>query len=340
MRSSLASIALVFGLILAMSQVGVSFLPDASNVFNALPSSGLRVGFYRGRCPNKYVDIQGFIEEEVEKQFRYDPTLLPAFLRLQFHDCFVNGCDASITIEGTTTERVAPANAGVRDFDFIDRLKVKVEEICPDTVSCADIIAIATTTVFKLAGGQDYQVQTGRRDGLRSVKEDVKLPSPSMSVSRSFEFFQAKGFTLEEMVTLLGCHTVGIAHCALFQNRLYYGNTEYDPLMDNSLRQKLLYTCPQYQNSTNVAFLDQSVDYTFKDEYDNYYFQQILNQRGVLPIDQAIARDPSTVGTVVKFANSLSTFNAKLADALLKLQAVDVLTGYNGNIRKVCSKFN
>ncbi|KAL9235427.1 hypothetical protein vseg_010185 [Gypsophila vaccaria] len=337
-----ASIALVFGLILVMSQVGESYLPDPNNlVKNVFPSKEeLRVGFYRGKCNNSYIDIQGFIEEEIEKQFYYDRTLTAAFLRLQFHDCFVKGCDASITIDGPDTERVAPANGGVRDYQLIDSIKAKVEEICPDIVSCADIIAIATKVVLKLGGGPDYPVETGRRDGLRSAKEDVKLPHPAMSVARSYEFFHAENFTLEEMVTLLGCHTVGIAHCALFEKRLYYGTPEYDPLMDESLRQKLIYTCPQYQNSTNVAFLDQSVDYYNADKFDNYFFTQILKQRGVLPIDQALAHDSSTVGTVLKYAQYPSTFNADLAKVMVKLQRVKVLTGNDGNIRKVCSKFN
>ncbi|XP_074290107.1 peroxidase 57-like [Silene latifolia] len=341
---SVASFALVAGLILAMGQVGVFGWLDPSELTNKLPISGLQVGYYRGKCPDKSIDIQGFIEHIVTEHYYSDKTTLPAFLRMQFHDCFVNGCDASILIYGSATERVHAANAGVREYDFLDDLKAKVESICPDTVSCADLIAIATTTVLKLGGGPNYPVQTGRKDGSRSNAGDVKLPRPSVNVQQSFEFFKAKGFSLEEMVALIGCHTVGIAHCGTFQNRLYPGNTEYDPDMDGSLRWQLSEKCPQYETSTQAVLLDQGSggysNYYSDDKFDVSFFHQILQQRGVLTIDQALARDPSTANTVRSFAGSQGLFNAILAQAMVKLQAVDVKTGLDGNIRKVCSKFN
>ncbi|XP_074310343.1 peroxidase 57-like [Silene latifolia] len=342
--SSVASFALIVGVILAMCQVGVFGWVDPSDLTKKLPSSGLEVGFYNKRCPDKKIDIQDIIESIVAEHFYKDRTTLPAFLRMQFHDCFVNGCDASILIYGSSTERVHAANAGVREYDFLDNLKATVESICPDTVSCADLIAIATATVLKLGGGPNYPVETGRKDGSRSNAGDVKLPRPSVNVPQSFEFFKAKGFSLEEMVALLGCHTVGIAHCGTFQNRLYPGNAEFDPNMDESLRWKLIEKCPQYETSTEAVLLDQGgggyANYYSNDKFDVSFFHQILQQRGVLTIDQALARDPSTAGIVASFANDQGLFNAKLAQAMRKLQAVDVLTGLNGNIRKVCSKFN
>ncbi|XP_074290106.1 peroxidase 57-like [Silene latifolia] len=155
---------------------------------------------------------------------------------------------------------------------------------------------------------------------------------------------RAKNGTLEKpILTNPSCHTVGIAHCGTFQNRLYPGNAEYDSLMDPALREQLKYKCPQYETSTDAVLLDQGSggysNYYSDDKFDVSFFHQILQQRGVLTIDQALARDPSTTGTVASFANDQGLFNAKLAQAMLKLQAVDVLTGINGNIRKVCSKF-
>ncbi|XP_074319105.1 peroxidase 57-like [Silene latifolia] len=342
--TSFASFALLVGVIFAMSQVGVSGWVDPSDLTKKLPSSGLEVGFYHKRCPDKKIDIQGIIEHIVTQHFYNDRTTLPAFLRMQFHDCFVKGCDASILIYGSSSERNAAANAGVREYDFLDDLKAKVESICPDTVSCADLIAIATATVLKLGGGPNYPVQTGRRDGSRSNAADVKLPRPSVSVPESYEFFKAKGFTLEEMVALLGCHTVGIAHCGTFQNRLYPDNTEYDSAMDEALRWQLIAKCPPSKTSTEAVLLDQGgggySNYYTDDKFDVSFFQQILRQRGVLTIDQALARDPSTASIVASFANNPGLFNAKLGQAMVKLQAVDVLTGLDGNIRKVCSKFN
>ena len=47
-------------------------------------------------------------------------------------------------------------------------------------------------------------VETGRRDGMISRAEDVKLPSPFGSVAQSISAFAAKKFTTQEMVALFG----------------------------------------------------------------------------------------------------------------------------------------
>lgn len=54
------------------------------------------------------------------------------------------GCDASILLDGSNSEKTAPPNLSVRGYDIIDAAKSAVEAICPGVVSCADIIAMAT----------------------------------------------------------------------------------------------------------------------------------------------------------------------------------------------------
>lgn len=300
--------------------------------------SGLQVGFYKGLCPNKAVDVEALIATQVQEEFHKDPTILPALLRMQFHDCFVHGCDASILIAGNSTEKKAGANLSVRGFEFIDAVKVALEAQCPDIVSCADIIAVATKVLIKLGGGPDYPVQTGRRDGVKSNTNDVDLPSPFMTVSQTISVFAAKRFTSEEMVILLGGHTVGVAQCGFFQDRVHNGTSQFDPNMDRDLRKKLMLTCPSGTTSNNVAFLDQNPQSSNK--VDNSFYNQIIRNKGILPIDQALARDPQTSGIVQQLSSNANLFSVKFASAMVKLQALDVLTGNQGEIRKVCSKFN
>ena len=68
-------------------------------------------------------------------------------------DCWLwQGCDGSILLDNFTdgstfheTEKDAPANKNsARGFNFIDDIKTAVEEACPNTVSCADIVALAS----------------------------------------------------------------------------------------------------------------------------------------------------------------------------------------------------
>lgn len=62
----------------------------APNATSPSRPTGLQVGFYKGQCPKKLVDIEATITTKVQEQFRKDPTILPALLRMQFHDCFVH----------------------------------------------------------------------------------------------------------------------------------------------------------------------------------------------------------------------------------------------------------
>ncbi|KAI8015807.1 Cationic peroxidase 1 [Camellia lanceoleosa] len=84
----------------------------------------------------------------MEDVVRQERRMGASFLRLHFHDCFVQGCDASILLDKTSTidsEKIAPANNNsARGFEVIDRIKLEVDKACRrPMVSCADIVAVA-----------------------------------------------------------------------------------------------------------------------------------------------------------------------------------------------------
>ncbi|XP_028071066.1 peroxidase 60-like [Camellia sinensis] len=102
----------------------------------------LEVGFYKGKCGGK--DVEAIVGSVIATKIKDDPKIVAALLRLQFHDCFVRGCDASILLDGSNSEKTAPINLHLRGFDIIDAAKAAVEAVCPGVVSCADIIVMAT----------------------------------------------------------------------------------------------------------------------------------------------------------------------------------------------------
>ncbi|AES91501.1 peroxidase family protein [Medicago truncatula] len=91
---------------------------------------------------------------KIVSYFNKDPTIDPGLLRFHFHDCFVQGCDGSILITGSSSERNALPNL------VIDNAKSQIEAICPGVVSCADILALAARDAVNLnveGGLQDHQ---------------------------------------------------------------------------------------------------------------------------------------------------------------------------------------
>lgn len=59
----------------------------------------------------------------------------------------LQGCDGSVLLdssEGMVSEKHAGPNINsLRGFEVIDRIKYNLEEACPCTVSCADILTLA-----------------------------------------------------------------------------------------------------------------------------------------------------------------------------------------------------
>ncbi|KZV30542.1 peroxidase 60-like [Dorcoceras hygrometricum] len=293
----------------------------------------LQEGFYSGKCGT--ADVEAVVGSVVASFYGNDPNITAALLRMQFHDCF-DGCDASLLLDGTGSEKTAAPNLSVRGYNIIEAAKSAVEAICAGVVSCADIIIMATRDAVFLAGGGRYSVQTGRRDGTVSLARNVNLPGPSISVSDSIKAFGRRGLDATDMVHLLGGHTVGVAHCSLFQDRLYnFQNTQKpDPTMDATLRETLIATCPRNSNVNNVANLDQ--DPPSSSTVDNSYYKQIVLNRGILQIDQALALDPRTKPTVTAIAEG-SDFSTRFGEAMIKLGAFQVLTGGKGEIRRFCN---
>ncbi|KAL5579765.1 hypothetical protein UlMin_012207 [Ulmus minor] len=338
-----AVMAKILGLLFVMSLAGHSYAAlqngfYAKKCFSGGSSGGLLFG---STSPATPVDVEQTVRNKVTEAFKSDSTIVAALLRLQFHDCFVTGCDASILLEGPSSERTAPPNLSVRGYDLIETIKQALEAKCPGVVSCADIIAMATRDAVNLAsnGVVKYNVQTGRKDGLISLASNVDLPSPSISVDQSIAAFAKKGISPDDMVYLLGGHTVGIAHCALFQDRLYnfQNSGKPDPTMNQTLVEKLKVECPQGSSGGSTVNLDQGPGSSLI--VDKSYYQQLLLKSGILQIDQELFLHARTNATVVALTNGAEDFNVKFGEAMVKLGAI-IITGARGQIRNTCSKVN
>ncbi|KAL2523211.1 Protoporphyrinogen oxidase [Forsythia ovata] len=106
--------------------------------------------FYSSSCPN----VESIVRQAVATKFNQTFITVPGTLRLFFHDCFVEGCDASVLIASSNNdaEKDAPDNLSLvgDGFDTVVKAKQAVEAQCPFIVSCADILAIAARDVVVL----------------------------------------------------------------------------------------------------------------------------------------------------------------------------------------------
>lgn len=106
----------------------------------ALVSAKLSTEFYDETCPEALDIIEDAVRAAVSKESRMGASLL----RLHFHDCFVNGCDGSVLLDGANGEKNAvPNKNSLRGFELIDNIKAELEDSCAKVVSCADILAVA-----------------------------------------------------------------------------------------------------------------------------------------------------------------------------------------------------
>ncbi|KAB1228249.1 Peroxidase 5 [Morella rubra] len=219
--------------------------------------SELQVGFYAHSCGL----AEFIVKDEVMKAFFKDQGVAAGLLRLHFHDCFVRGCDASVLIDSTPSNKAEkdapPNNPSLHGFEVIDNAKASLEKICKGVVSCADVVAFAARDSIELTGGYGYEVPAGRRDGRISLASEASknLPPPTLNVNQLTQFFANKGLTQEEMVTLSGAHTIGRSHCSSFSNRLYNfgGTTSHDPSLDAMYAARLKQQCPQGSKTSTVV---------------------------------------------------------------------------------------
>jgi len=108
----------------------------------------LEFDFYKKTCPQ----LPLIVEKVVAAEFAFDPTSAGTQLRLFFHDCFVQGCDASVLINSTNVnqaEKDAAINFSLGNFFVIDDIKEQLEKECPGVVSCADVLALVAVYSVK-----------------------------------------------------------------------------------------------------------------------------------------------------------------------------------------------
>lgn len=300
----------------------------------------LKMGFYNTSCPKAEKIVQGFVDQHIHNA----PSLAATLLRMHFHDCFVRGCDASVllnTTSGEQPEKAATPNLTLRGFDFIDRVKRLVEAECPGIVSCADILTLVARDSIAATGGPFWRVPTGRRDGLisRSSEALSSIPSPMINFTTLRTLFSNQGLDLKDLVLLSGAHTIGIAHCQSFSNRLYNftGIGDEDPALDSEYAANLkARKCKSISDNTTIVEMDPGSRKTF----DLSYYKLLLKRRGLFQSDASLTTNSNTSSMIRQILQGSIDFRSEFSKSMEKMGRIRVKTGSNGEIRRQCALVN
>ncbi|WVZ12691.1 hypothetical protein V8G54_017221 [Vigna mungo] len=305
----------------------------------------LTEGFYDQTCPG----LQNIITQAFRQIVEQNSGAIGNIIRLQFHDCFVNGCDASILLDYTPSGDMVEKGSAFNGFllkgaDIIDDIKAKVESKCPGTVSCADILAFTTHVAMTMAGLPAQRPLGGRKDAtvsFASVVEADNLPMSDWNIDQMMELFGRKGFNIEEMVVMIGAHSVGITHCDFFMQRaLDFNKTGVpDPTLGKETIDEIKQACP---NPGTTLFRNPPVNFDATPTVlDNLFFKDMVDKRRTLLItDGHLIEDDRTRPIVEQMAADPNLFPKRFPEVMLKLMSLNVLTGNEGEVRKICRSTN
>ncbi|GLU15259.1 hypothetical protein SLE2022_317650 [Rubroshorea leprosula] len=94
----------------------------------------------------------------------------------------------------------------------------------------------------------------------------------------------------------------------MFRNRLY-NDTNIDSTFATLLRQN----CPTTGGDNNLAPLDT----TSPTSFDNAYFKNLLNEKGLLRVDQQLINEPTIYSQITEYSNNEEAFRTDFANAMI-----------------------
>ncbi|CAA2977458.1 peroxidase 11 [Olea europaea subsp. europaea] len=305
----------------------------------------LTLDYYKSTCPT----VLEIVRKEMECAVLSDPRNAALILRLHFHDCFVQGCDGSVLLEDTITlkgEKKAPENRNaLKGFRIIDRIKNRLESECPEKVSCADILTTAARDAVLLVGGPYWDVPLGRKDSKKAGYElvETNLPKANDGLLSIISKFIHQGLSVTDMVALSGSHTIGMARCVNFRERIYGDFTATSGM--NPVSQSYLNSLKSVCSADSKSNQNESaLDHVTPNLFDNSYYHILLRGEGLINSDQELYSSVLAVQTkklVEKYAVNAIAFFEQFSKSMVKLGNITNPETYvNGEVRKNCRFVN
>ncbi|TVU24665.1 hypothetical protein EJB05_27114, partial [Eragrostis curvula] len=284
----------------------------------------LHYDYYSSSCPKAEVVVRKTMEEIITR----GPTMGAAFLKMFFIDCFTQGCDASLLLDPTEKDPKVEkyfykSGYMMRAVGAVDEIKSALEAVCPGVVSCADILALAARDSTTISGGFSFPMPTGRRDALFSFPyydfEHI-LPYMYFGLQTLIDSFSIRGFDVDDLRR---------------QPTVY---PTVDATMNATYANELRKVCPPESIDVPVAVNNNRV--TDPNVLSNQYYSNVLSGQVLFVSDQTLTSRNDTTANVAFYAGNPLAWKVHFAVALVKMSGLDVLTGTEGEVRKVCNAIN
>lgn len=146
---------------------------------------------------------------------------------------------------------------------------------------------------------------------------------------------------MDHLIKLIfpGAHTIGIAHCQSFSNRLYNftGIGDEDPALDSEYAANLkARKCRSISDNTTIVEMDPGSRKTF----DLSYYKLLLKRRGLFQSDASLTTNSNTLSMIRQILQGSLDFRSEFSKSMEKMGRIRVKTGSTGEIRRQCALVN
>ncbi|KAL3603407.1 hypothetical protein D5086_004266 [Populus alba] len=221
-------------------------------------------------------------------------------------------------------------------------MSVLRKAIAKDSRMAASLLRLHFHDCFVQSGGPNWELPLGRRDSKTASLSgsNNNIPAPNSTIQNLISLFKRQGLNDIDLVALSGGHTIGVARCVTFKQRLYNqnGNNQPDHTIEKNYFLDLKSVCPKSGGDSNISPLDLASPAKF----DNTYFKLLLWGKGLLTSDEVLYTGEvgKTIQLVKRYAEDEGRFFEHFAKSMVNMGNISPLTGFNGEVRKNCRLVN
>ena len=181
-------------------------------------------------------------------------------------------------------------------------------------------------------GGPNWNVLLGRKDSRRAIGNTGDLPGADLSLTNLAKKFSNKKLSLQDMTALSGAHTIGRSQCQNFRSHIYN-----DRNINASFVTQRKQACPPQGRGGDGNLV--SFDVRTADQFDNAYYKNLVERRGLLHSDQELFNGATQDALVRTYSTNQARFFSDFATAMVKMGNL-MPSGTTTEVRLNCRRAN